>query len=147
MKQSLNDLLFNLIISMFIGLIVGMTQITAASMNYKIAEGLIVSSIIGGVVGTVSRAIFMYMFAVKQKDVKLAFLAVFITIGVISCIPGLFCHFIYDGSSIAELMLILITAEFLGMLFCYYSYKKYLAFNLKLKTKKSQFARKKYELR
>ena len=143
MKQNLKDFLFNLIISLFIGLFIGMVQIIAININGGIVEKLIMFSIIGGVIGTISRFVFMYMFEIKQKNVKVAFISVFIVIGIISCMPS-FYHYFSDNISISlvELISILITAELLGMSFCYYSYKRYLDFNSKLISKKRQLIRK-----
>jgi hypothetical protein len=143
MKQNLKDFLFNLLVSMFIGLFVGMVEITIINMNGKTVEELIMCTIIGGVIGTISRFVFIYVFEIKQKNVKMAFMSVFIIIGVISCTPSLYDYF-KDGISISivELVSVLVTAELLGMSFCYYSYKRYLAFNLKLISKKRQLMKK-----
>lgn len=139
MNENLKGFLFNLIISMFIGLIVGMAQVTAVNMNSYAVESLVMSSILGGVIGTISKLVFMYIFEIKQMDVKLAFISVFIIIGVVSCIPSLYGYlFQNEKISATALASILISAELLGMCFCYYSYKKYLDFNLKLLNKKKQ---------
>lgn len=142
MKENLKDLLFNLIVSMFIGLVVGMAEITVINMNSYTVETLIISSILGAVIGTISRLVFMYIFAIKQRDAKLAFIAVFIIIGVISCTPSLY-YYLFQNVKISTVSLIpiLISAELLGMSFCYYSYKKCLDFNLKLLNKKNQLTR------
>ncbi|MBI6875579.1 hypothetical protein [Clostridium aciditolerans] len=143
MKENLKDFLFNLIISIFIGLVVGMAAVTAINMNSEAAATLTISSIIGGVIGTISRLVFMYIFDIKQKDVKLAFISVFIIIGAISCMPSFYMHLIKNSIfSIAELVSILVSAECLGMSFCYYSYKRCLKFNLKLMSKKKQLTKK-----
>lgn len=143
MNENLKDFLFNLIISVLIGLFVGMAEVTVINMNATVAAILIMSCIIGGVIGTISRLVFIYMFGIKQIDVKLAFIAVFVIIGVISCIPSLY-YFLVENKRIVTvtLMSILISAELLGMSFCYYSYKRYLNFNLKLINKKKQFSKK-----
>ncbi len=143
MKQNLKDFLFNLAISMVIGIFVGMIQITIKNINEGIVKELIMFSIIGGVIGTISRFIFIYMVAIKQKRAAIAYILVFITIGVISCMPFFYYYFLYSTDiSITELVSILITAEFFGMSFCYYSYKKYKDINLKLTSKKKQLLRK-----
>lgn len=143
MKQNLKDFLFNLAISMVIGIFVGMIQITIKNISEGIVKELIMFSIIGGVIGTISRFIFIYMVAIKQKRAAIAYMLVFITIGVISCMPFFYYYFLYSTDiSITELVSILITAEFLGMSFCYYSYKKYKDINLKLTSKKKQLLRK-----
>ncbi|WP_333860309.1 hypothetical protein [Clostridium sp.] len=139
MKEHLKDFLFNLSISVLIGLFVGMVQITAANINGEAIATLIISLIIGGVIGTISKSTFIYIYYIKQKDTKLAFISVFIIIGVICCIPTCYYYFTKNKIiSILQLSLILISAELLGMGFCYYSYRKYLDFNLKLKNKKQQ---------
>lgn len=139
MKENLRDFLFNLIISIFIGLFVGMAEVTVINMNGVVMSILILSSILGGVIGTISRIVFIYVFGIKQMDVKLAFVLVFAIIGVISCIPSLYCYLVYNEKIVTvTLASILTSAEFLGMSFCYYSYKKYLKFNLKLINKKKQ---------
>ena len=143
MKQNLKDFIFNLAISMFIGVFVGMIQIIVKNINVGIVEELIMFSIIGGVIGTISRFVFIYMVGIKQKSVMLAFISVFIVIGGISCMPYFYYYFAYKTSiSIIELVSILITAELFGMSFCYYSYKRYLEFNSKLISKKKQLLRK-----
>jgi len=143
MKQNLKDFIFNLAISMFIGVFVGMIQIIVKNINVGTVEELIMFSIIGGVIGTISRFVFIYMVGIKQKSVMLAFISVFIVIGGISCMPYFYYYFAYKTSiSIIELVSILITAELLGMSFCYYSYKRYLEFNSKLISKKKQLLRK-----
>ncbi|EHJ00748.1 hypothetical protein CDLVIII_4224 [Clostridium sp. DL-VIII] len=143
MKQNLKDFLFNLAISMAIGIFVGMIQITIKNISEGIVKELIMFSIIGGVIGTISRFIFIYMVAIKQKRAVIAYILVFITIGVISCMPFFYYYFLYSTDiSITELVSILITAEFLGMSFCYYSYKKYKDINFKLTSKKKQLLRK-----
>ena len=143
MKQNLKDFIFNLAISMFIGVFVGMIQIIVKNINVGIVEELIMFSIIGGVIGTISRFVFIYMVGIKQKSVMLAFISVFIVIGIISCIPSFYYYFAYKASiPIIELVSILITAELFGMSFCYYSYKRYLEFNSKLISKKKQLLRK-----
>lgn len=143
MKQNLKDFLFNLAISMVIGIFVGMIQITIKNISEGIIKGLIMFSIIGGVIGTISRFIFIYMVAIKQKRAVIAYILVFITIGIISCIPFFYHYFLYSTDiSMTELVSILITAEFLGMSFCYYSHKKYKDINLKLTSKKKQLLRK-----
>lgn len=143
MKQNLKDFLFNLAISMVIGIFVGMIQIIIKNISEEIVKELIMFSIIGGVIGTISRFVFIYMVAIKQKRAVIAYLLVFITIGVISCIPSLYHYFFYSITTAAtELVSILITAEFLGMSFCYYSYKKYKDINFKLTSKKKQLLRK-----
>ncbi|OAA93213.1 MULTISPECIES: hypothetical protein [Clostridium] len=139
MKESVKDFLFNLIISVFIGLFVGMCQVTVINMNGVVASILIISCILGGVIGTISRLMFIYIFGIKQKDVKVAFIAVFTIIGAISCIPSLYYHLVYNEKIVTmTLVSILASAELLGMSFCYFSYKKYLNFNLKLINKKKQ---------
>lgn len=143
MKQNLKDFLFNLTISMFIGLLIGMIQIIMININGKSVEKLILFSIIGGVIGTISRLVFICMVQIKQKNVIVAFISVFIVIGVISSIPSFYEYFIYNISiPIVELLSILITAEVLGMSFCYYSYRKYLDINSKLISKKRQLIKK-----
>jgi len=143
MKQNLKDFIFNLAISMFIGVFVGMIQIIVKNINVGIVEELIMFSLIGGVIGTISRFVFIYMVGIKQKSVMLAFISVFIVIGIISCIPSFYYYFAYKASiPIIELVSILITAELFGMSFCYYSYKRYLEFNSKLISKKKQLLRK-----
>lgn len=143
MKENLKDFLFNLVISMFIGLFVGTAEVTAINMNSEAVVILIMSSIIGGVIGTISRLVFIYILGIRQKDVKLAFIAVFIIIGVISCMPS-FYYYLVKGNNISIVVLapILVSAELLGMSFCYYSHKRYLEFNLKLTNKKKQLIRK-----
>ncbi|APM37861.1 hypothetical protein [Clostridium kluyveri] len=143
MKGNLKDFLFNLSISMFIGLFVGMVQVTAVNINSEALTILIISSIIGGVIGTISRFIFIYIFAIKQKDVKLAFISVFIIIGAISYMPSFYYYLAYNNAiSLIQLIPTLISAELLGMSFCYCSYKRCLDLNLKLKDKKQQLKRK-----
>ena len=143
MKQNLKDFLFNLIISMLLGVVVGMTQMIVKNINAGIIEELIMFSIIGGVIGTISRFVFIYLIWIKQKSALLAFVCVFIVIGGISCLPSIYYYFVYKKiASIIELIAILITAEFLGMSFCYYSYKRNLEFNSKLMSKKNQLLRK-----
>lgn len=142
MKENLKDFLFNLVISIFIGLFVGMAAVTAINMNSEAAATLTTSSIIGGVIGTISRLVFIYIFDIKQKDIKLAFISVFIIIGVISCMPSFYNYLVKNSTfSIAELVVILVSAECLGMSFCYYSYKRCLKFNLKLMNKKKQLTK------
>ena len=143
MKQNLKDFLLNLAISMLIGIFVGMIQIIIKSINVRIVEELSMFSIIGGVIGCISRFVFIYMVEMKQKSAIIAFICVFIVIGAISAMPHCYHFFIYNANiSIKELITILITAELFGMCFCYYSYKRYLAFNSKLTSKKSQLIRK-----
>lgn len=143
MKQSLKDFIFNLAISMFIGVFVGMIQIIVKNIKVSTVEELIMFSIIGGVIGTISRFVFIYMVEIKQKSVMLAFISVFIVIGIISCMPSFYYYFAYKTSiPMMELVSILITAELFGMSFCYYSYKRYLEFNSKLISKKRQLLRK-----
>lgn len=142
MKQNLKDFLLNLAISMFIGLFVGMVETVVTNMNGKIVEDLVICTVIGGVIGTVSRLSFIYLFEIKQKSAEIAFIAVFIIIGAISCLPSLYYNFVYGFSiSIIQLVSILVTAELFGMVFCYYSYKRCLDFNLKLISKKEQLKR------
>lgn len=144
MKQNLKDFLFNLIISMLCGVVVGMTQMIVKSISVGTIEELIMFSIIGGVIGTISRFVFIYLVGIKQKSASLAFICVFIVIGVISCLPCIYYYFAYKKIiSMIELISILITAELLGMSFCYYSYKRNLEFNSKLINKKKQLLRKK----
>ncbi|MBC2578830.1 hypothetical protein [Clostridium sp. DJ247] len=139
MKENLKDFLFNLLISIFIGLFVGMVQITAINMDSETVAILVMSSIIGGVIGTISRLVFIYIFEIKRKNVKLAFISVFIIIGAISCIPSVYYYLVENANiSIVELVPILVSAELLGMSFCYYSYKRCLELNLKLTNKKQQ---------
>lgn len=139
MNESLKAFLFNLTVSIFIGLFVGMAQVTAINMNSSAVETLVMSSLLGGVIGTISRFIFIYILCIKQRNTKLAFIAVFIIIGAISCIPSLY-YYLFQNKIISTTALasILVSAELLGMGFCYYSYKKYLDFNLKLLNKKKQ---------
>lgn len=143
MKQNFKDFLFNLTISMFIGLFVGMSQIVVIDMNEVNIKILIISIIMGGIIGTISRIMFIYIVGIKQKNVIIAFIAAFMIIGTISCIPCIYYYFI-DSSSVlmSELLSILITAELLGMGFCYYSYRRYVAFNSKLMNKKIQLIKK-----
>lgn len=143
MKQNLKDFLFNLTISMLIGVFVGVVQMIAKNMNVEIVEELIMFSVIGGVIGTISRFVFIYIVGLKQKSAMSAFICVFILIGVISCIPSFYYYFIYKTIiSMTELVSILVTAELLGMSFCYYSHKRCLEFNSKLVNKKKQLIRK-----
>lgn len=143
MKQNVKDFLFNLAISMVIGLIVGMIHVIARNINGEILEELAMFPIIGAIIGTISRLIFIYIFDIKQKNIKLAFIYVFIVIGAISCMPSFYYYVVYNISiSIVELVSICITAELLGMSFCYYSYKRCLAFNSKLTSKKRELIRK-----
>lgn len=143
MKQNLKDFLINLAISMFIGLFVGVIEIIVININSEIVEILIMSSIIGGVIGTISKLIFIYIVEIKQKSVITAFISAFVVIGVVSCIQSFYNYFI-DNASIpmSTLISVLITAELLGMSFCYYSYRRYLAFNSKLVSKKIELIRK-----
>lgn len=139
MKQNLKDFLFNFIISMLIGIVVGMTQMIVKNINAGIMEELIMFSIIGGGIGTISRFVFIYLVGIKQKSASVAFVCVFIVIGGISCLPSIYYYFAYKKiAPIIELIFILITAELLGMGFCYYSYKTNVEFNSKLISKKKQ---------
>jgi len=143
MKQNLKDFLFNLAISMLIGVFVGIIQMIVKNINVETVEELIMFSVIGGVIGTISRFVFIYIVGIKQKSAMAAFICVFIVIGGISCLPSFYYYFIYKASiSMTELVSILVTAELLGMSFCYYSYKRYLEFNSKLINKKKQLLRK-----
>lgn len=144
MKQKLKDFLVNLAISIFIGLFVGIIETIVININSEIVEILIMSSIIGGVIGTISKLIFIYIVEIKQKSVITAFISAFVVIGVVSSMPSFYNYFI-DNASIpmATLILVLITAEFLGMSFCYYSYRRYLTFNSKLISKKSELIKNK----
>lgn len=141
MKQNLKDFLFNLGISMLIGLFVGIVQMTVKNMNVKIVEELIIFSIIGGVIGTISRFLFIYIVAIKQKSAMAGFVCIFMVIGGISCMPFLYYYFIYNISApMIDLISVLITAELLGMSFCYYSHKRCLELNSKLLSKKKQLS-------
>lgn len=142
MKDNLKDFLVNLLISTFIGLFVGMIQVTFINMSSETTIILIISSIIGGVIGTISRTVFIYMFAIKQINVKIAFITVLVIIAFISCTPS-FYYYITENQNIFtdELVLILLSAESLGMSFCYYSYKKCLELNFKLMNKKKELAK------
>ena len=143
MKNDLKDFLFNLAVSMLIGVLVCIVKITILNMSRETVEDLIMFSILGGVIGTISRAVFMYMFEIKPKNAITAFVGVFIVIGSISCLPSFYEYFIYNTIiSVSELISILITAELLGMSFTYYSYKRCLAFNSKLISKKNELLRK-----
>lgn len=84
--------LFNLIISMLCGIVVGMTQMIVKNINVGIIEELIMFSIIGGVIGTISRSVFIYLVGIKQKSALLAFVCVFIVIGGISCLPSIYYY-------------------------------------------------------
>jgi hypothetical protein len=57
------------------------------------------SSIIGGVIGTISKLIFIYIVEIKQESVIAAFISTFAVMGVVSCIPSFYDYFI-DNSSI-----------------------------------------------
>jgi hypothetical protein len=139
MKENLKDFLFNLLISILIGLFVGMVQVTAINMNSEAVVIIVISSMLGGVIGTISRLVFIYIFDIKQKNAKLAFISVFIIIGAISCTPSVYYYLVEDNNiSIVGLVPILVSAELLGMSFCYYSYKRCLDLNLKLTNKKKQ---------
>lgn len=142
MGANLKDFLFNLIVSIFIGLLVGMVEVTAINMNSETAALLIMCSILGGIIGTISRLVFIYIFDIKQKSANLAFIAVFIVIGVISCTPSAY-YYLVEGINTSAISItpILVTAELLGMSFCYYSYRRCLDLNLKLINKKKQLAR------
>jgi uncharacterized membrane protein len=143
MKENLKDFLLNLLISTFIGLFVGMVEVTFMNMNSEVAVTLIISSIMGGIIGTISRTVYIYIFAIKQINVKIAFITVFIIIGLISCVPSFYYHITENEIFFTEgLVSILLSAELLGMSFCYYSYKKCLNLNLKLTNKKKQFVKK-----
>lgn len=142
MKQNLKELSINLAISMLIGFFVGMVQIIVINISLANTEILIKSSIIGGVIGTIARLLFIYMIGIKQKSVIAAFISVFFVIGIISCIPSIYNYDVHEISiSSVELISILIPAEFLGMGFCYYSYKRYLIFNSKLISKKMELTK------
>ncbi len=143
MKDNLKGFWFNLLISTFIGLFVGMIEVIFMNMNSEIAVTLIISSIMGGIIGTISKTVFIYIFAIKQINVKVAFITVFIIIGLVSCTPSFYYYITENKKIFTEgLVSILLSAELLGMVFCYYSYKKFLNFNLKLTHKKKQFVKK-----
>lgn len=144
MKQNLKDFLLNLVISMFIGLFVGIIEVIAININNESVEILIMSSIIGGVIGTISKLIFIYIVEIKQKTVIAAFISTFAVIGVVSCIPSFYDYFI-NSSSIptGTLIEVLTSAEILGMSFCYYCYRRYLTFNSKLISKKREIIKNK----
>lgn len=142
MKQNLKDFLSNLAISMLIGVFVGIVQMIVKNITVETVKELIMFSVIGGVIGTISRFIFIYIVGIKQKSAMSAFICAFIVIGVISCIPSLYYYFIYKTIiSMTELVSILVTAELLGMSFCYYSHKRCLEINSKLVDKKKQLSR------
>lgn len=142
MKQNLKDFLLNLVISMVIGLVVGMSHVFVINISRVNIEILIISSIVGGVIGSISRVVFIYIVEINRKKALVAYISVFIIIGAISCMPSLYFNYIYNDSiSIIELASILIPAELFGIIFCYYSYKRYLEFNSKLLTKKKQLSR------
>ena len=139
MKQNSKDFLFNLIISMILGIVVCMTQMIVKNINVEIIEELVMFAIIGGVIGTISRFVFIYLVGIKQKSAASAFISAFIIIGGISCLPSIYYYLVYgEVTSMIELISILITAELLGISFCYYSYKRGLEFNSKLMSKKKQ---------
>lgn len=144
MKQNLKDFLLNLVISMFIGLFVGIIEVIIVNINNEITEILLMSSIIGGVIGTISKLIFIYIVEINQKSVIVAFISTFVVIGVVSSIPSLYEYFIDNSStSTTTLLEVLVTAEILGMSLCYYSYRRYLAFNSKLISKKRELIKNK----
>jgi hypothetical protein len=144
MKQNLKDFLVNLVISMFIGLFVAIIEVIIVNINNEIVEILIMSSIIGGVIGTISKLIFIYIVEINQKSAIVAFISTFVVIGVVSSIPSLYDYFIDNSSTLTTTLLeVLITAEILGMSFCYYSYRRYLAFNSKLISKKRELIKNK----
>ena len=63
---------------MLLGIVVGMTQIIVKNISLRTMEELIMFSIIGGVIGTISRFVFIYLVGIKQKSASLAFICVFI---------------------------------------------------------------------
>ncbi|NMM62795.1 hypothetical protein HBE96_08805 [Clostridium sp. P21] len=143
MKKNLKDFLFNLLVSSLIGLFVGMVEIIIRNMNNEVIVTLISDSLIGGVIGTISMITFIYIFQMKEIDVRIAFIAVFMIIGIISSVPSIYFYLVENiNISILNLMSILISAEFLGMSLCYYSYKKSSELNSKLISKKKQFSEK-----
>lgn len=143
MKQNLKDFLINLAVSMAIGIIVCMIQMIVMNINGTIIGQLIEYSIIGGVIGTISRLVFIYMAEIKQMNIMIAFITVFVIIGGISSMPTIYEYFVYKyTTSMTELVSILMVAELCGMGFCYYSYKKCIEINTKLANKKKQLYRK-----
>ncbi|AKN30724.1 hypothetical protein Ccar_07700 [Clostridium carboxidivorans P7] len=143
MKENLKDFLFNLFVSSLIGLFVGMLEVTITNMSSMVVATLITDSLIGAFIGTISMFTFIYIFEMKEMDIKIAFIAVFMIIGIISSTPSIYLYFIQNiNISIVRLMSIVISAEFLGMSLCYYSYKKCLELNSKLVNKKKQFSQK-----
>ncbi|AKA68442.1 hypothetical protein [Clostridium scatologenes] len=143
MKENLKDFLFNLFLSSLIGLFVGMLEVTITNMSSMVVVTLITDSLIGAFIGTISMFTFIYIFEMKEMDIKIAFIAVFMIIAIVSSIPSIYLYFAENiNISIVRLMSIVISAEFLGMSLCYYSYKKCLELNSKLLNKKKQFSQK-----
>ncbi len=135
MKRELNEFIINLFISSLIGIIVGFVEITITTYSPEYTQVLIRDGIIGLLIGTVSRYLFLVLYA-KKENVLLCFVIVFITIGVLSLVPFIYFTIIGRPFSLILLAAVLLIAEFLGMGLCYISYKRAMSINKMLLAKR-----------
>jgi hypothetical protein len=143
MNENKKELWFVIIISGIIGLIVGFIDISAEFIKIEQFRTLALDTTIGIIIGLVSRNWFIYLYTRKKLNGKLIFVLVFFTIGLISSIPSLF-DYIFMGELFysTEYLLIVISAEVLGLSFSYFMYKNILKINNKLEMKKQEIERK-----
>lgn len=69
-----------------------MVEVTLTSMGSEIAAKLVNNSLIGAFIGTISMFAFMYIFEVKEIDIKIAFMV----IGIIPSVPSIYLYLIQN---------------------------------------------------
>lgn len=135
MKKGLGEFIVNLIISSVIGLIIGFVEVTITNYSPEYTEVLIRDGIIGLLIGTISRYLFLVLYA-KKENALLCFVIVFISIGVLSSIP--FVYFSLAGRPFTLILwvAVFLIAELLGMSLSYISYRRAISINNLLLAKK-----------
>ncbi|WFD11497.1 hypothetical protein [Tepidibacter hydrothermalis] len=137
MKKNTKSIIINLIISALIGFIVGLVEISLRNFTTNDIYILLVHSLIGLLIGSVIRQTFIITYG-KLKVYQI-FILSSILLGVISMFSAIIDCFIFKKPLFrTTTIIIIITAELLGMSFTFASYKYYRKLNQKLDEKKKE---------
>lgn len=138
MRENTKNTILNMIISALIGLIIGLVEISLRNFTTNDIYILLVDSFVGLIIGSTIRKTFIIGYG-KLKVYQM-FILSSLLLGLISMVPATIAHFIFGEPLFrTTTIIIIITAELLGMSFTFASFKYYKDLNQKLDEKKKEF--------
>ena len=138
MSENVRNIIINSLVSAMIGAIVGLVEIALPFIDSQSMVIVLRDAFVGLMIGTVIKNLFVL--TCDKLRIEVIFLLAATLLAVISMIPQVFVHFLYDVPLVSrELVIILALAEALGMTWTYISYRTHIKLNDQLDLKKKEF--------